>query len=65
MRLCSSNTLFNHVSDGSVQCMNRTKNPQPTVQWHNRVGTPTTTTEYAIVKLKMMLPPMQCRTGTN
>ena len=27
----SSNTAFNHVSDCSVQCMNRTGSPQPSV----------------------------------
>ena len=62
LRLCSSNTAFNHVSDCSVQCMNRTINPQPTV---TRAVTPTTMTENATVKITMMRLPLQCKTETN
>ena len=42
IRHCSSNTTFNHVSDCSVQCMNRAKNSPATV---TRAVTPTTMTE--------------------
>ena len=64
MRLHSSNTLFNHVSDCSVSCANGTRSPQTIVtvvqqSCHN------TMTENANVKLTMMVPPLQCMTGTN
>ena len=49
IRLCSSNTTFNHVSDCSVQCMNRTINPPATV---TRAVTLTTITENVIAKLR-------------
>ena len=58
IRLWSSNTTFNHVSDCSVLCMNRTINPPAAV-------TSTTVTENVIVKLIKMLLPLECGTGTN
>ena len=42
IRLCSANTVFNPVSDCSIQCMNRAKNSPATV---TRAVTPTTMTE--------------------
>ena len=62
IRLCSSNTVFNPVSDCSVQCMNRAIKPPATV---TRAVTPTTMTENVIDILLMMLLPLHCRAGIN
>ena len=60
--LGSSNTAFNYMSDCSVQCMNRTRKPQPSLTTVTRAVTSTTMTENDIVKLIMMLLPLQNRT---